>query len=218
MELHKNFRLGRKGLPRTNTLAFYEHSLITNVKSFILLGDLVFRDGQNNVKTSGDDFVIFCRRNAVQAVPAAGGVIAALVANAVAEVIAAVRVKVLVALPGGRLVTVVAVEEALLPVAGFVAVAVFEDVPAVLSAAGRRVAVLPGVEADPAVAAVVVAGVGVALFVATVVALLLAATVVDALLPVLRTDDDVVDAAGMVDASRGGLVADVAIFPAPTLV
>ena len=170
------------------------------------------------MKTSGDDFVIFCRRNAVQPVPAAGGVIAALVTNAVAEVIAAVRVKELVALPGGRLVTVVAVEEALLPVAGFVAGAVFEDVPAVLSAAGRRVAVLPGVEADPAVAAVVVAGVGVALFVATVVALLLAATIVDALLPVFRTNDDVVDAAGMVDASRGGLVADVAIFTAPTLV
>ncbi len=33
-----NVRLARKGLPWTNTLAYYEHSQITYVKSFITLG------------------------------------------------------------------------------------------------------------------------------------------------------------------------------------
>jgi hypothetical protein len=36
--LSKNIRLGWKGLPVKNTLAYYEHLQITTVKSFITLG------------------------------------------------------------------------------------------------------------------------------------------------------------------------------------
>ncbi len=36
--LPANIRLGRKGLPGKNTLAYYEHSYIMAVKSFIKLG------------------------------------------------------------------------------------------------------------------------------------------------------------------------------------
>jgi hypothetical protein len=32
-----NISLGEKGLPGTNTLAYYGHELITNVKSFMIL-------------------------------------------------------------------------------------------------------------------------------------------------------------------------------------
>ncbi len=35
LDLYANKRLGWEGLPMTNTLAYYEHSLITYVKSFI---------------------------------------------------------------------------------------------------------------------------------------------------------------------------------------
>ncbi len=34
LALPANIRLGRKGLPRTNTLTYYENLLITTVKSF----------------------------------------------------------------------------------------------------------------------------------------------------------------------------------------
>ncbi len=33
-----NIRLGWKGVPRANTIAYYEHEKITGVKSFITLG------------------------------------------------------------------------------------------------------------------------------------------------------------------------------------
>ncbi len=36
--LQTDIRPGWKAFPRTNTLAYYEHSLITAVKSFITLG------------------------------------------------------------------------------------------------------------------------------------------------------------------------------------
>ena len=36
LTLLSNIRLGWKGLPRTNTLAYYENPLITAVKSFIV--------------------------------------------------------------------------------------------------------------------------------------------------------------------------------------
>ncbi len=36
--LPANIRLGRKCLPSSNTLAYYEHEQITDVKSFITLG------------------------------------------------------------------------------------------------------------------------------------------------------------------------------------
>jgi hypothetical protein len=36
--LSTNIRLGWKGLPGTNTLAFHEHSQITDVKVFVTLG------------------------------------------------------------------------------------------------------------------------------------------------------------------------------------
>ncbi len=38
LALPTNFRLGWKGLPETNTLAYHEHSEIPVVKSFITLG------------------------------------------------------------------------------------------------------------------------------------------------------------------------------------
>jgi hypothetical protein len=38
MALPTNIRLGWKGLPRTNTLAFHEHLLIMDVNGFITLG------------------------------------------------------------------------------------------------------------------------------------------------------------------------------------
>jgi hypothetical protein len=37
LALHTKIRLGCKGLPGTNTLAYYEHLSITDVKSFITL-------------------------------------------------------------------------------------------------------------------------------------------------------------------------------------
>jgi hypothetical protein len=37
LTLPKNIRLDRKVLPATNTLAYYEHSYITDVKCFITL-------------------------------------------------------------------------------------------------------------------------------------------------------------------------------------
>ncbi len=43
--LPTNIRIGWKGLPRTNTLAYYEHSLIACVKSFITMGP-----GDNGIK------------------------------------------------------------------------------------------------------------------------------------------------------------------------
>jgi hypothetical protein len=38
MGLLENIRLGWKLLPRTNTIAYYKHSKISEVKSFITLG------------------------------------------------------------------------------------------------------------------------------------------------------------------------------------
>jgi hypothetical protein len=38
LALPTNIRLGWKGLPGTNTLAYYEYSYITDVKVFIILG------------------------------------------------------------------------------------------------------------------------------------------------------------------------------------
>ncbi len=37
LTLSTNIGVGQKGLPRTNTLAYYENSLIVSVKSFITL-------------------------------------------------------------------------------------------------------------------------------------------------------------------------------------
>ena len=91
--------------------------------------------------------MVLCRRDAVEAVPPAGRVVAALVAPAVAEVVGAEAVEVFVALTRGRVVAVVAVEEAFLLVAVRVALAVPEHVPAVLPAAGG-VAELPRTEKD----------------------------------------------------------------------
>ena len=72
-------------------------------------------------------------------------------------------------------------------------------------------------ESDATVAAVVVAGVRVALLVAAVVALLLAATVLDALPLVLGPAPDVADAVGRsVDPSRRRLVRDLAVLAAPS--
>ena len=71
-------------------------------------------------------------------------------------------------------------------------------------------------ESDPAIAAVVVAGVGVALFVAPVVALLLAAAILDALPGVLGSASDIGDAVGRsVDAARRRLVWNLAILATP---
>jgi hypothetical protein len=36
-----NHKLGQKDLPRTNTLAYYKHSLITDIKKFKTLGPLL---------------------------------------------------------------------------------------------------------------------------------------------------------------------------------
>jgi hypothetical protein len=47
LALSANIILGRKGLPWTNTLAYYEHSKITAVKSFI-----TFAPGHRNKKCS----------------------------------------------------------------------------------------------------------------------------------------------------------------------
>ncbi len=153
-------------------------------------------------------------RLAIEAVPAAGGVVAALVAVAVAVVVATVDVIVGVALePGG--ITVAAIKQALLAVAGLVAEAILEHVPAGFTSRGR-VAELPGVDAQAAVPAVVVAGVGVALLVAPVVARLGLAQVVLALLPLGINVDNLVAAVGLVDAPGAGLVLDVAIFASPS--
>ncbi len=40
LALLTNIMLSREGLPRTNTLAYYEHSEITAVKSFITYGQV----------------------------------------------------------------------------------------------------------------------------------------------------------------------------------
>ena len=125
---------------------------------------------------AGDDTSVLRLVQAVQAVPSAGRVVAVGVADAVVEDQGAPAVEVGVALEL-FVRAVAAVKEALLGVALGVAAAVVEDVPAVVSGSGGDVAHLPWVDAQPTVAAVVVAEVGVALFVTPVVTSLIGATV-----------------------------------------
>jgi hypothetical protein len=112
-------------------------------------------------------------------------------------------------------VTVKAIREALFGVADTVAVAVFENIPAVLAPWQRHVAVLPRVEADPAVPAIVVTAVSVALFVAPVVAFPLLALVQNALLHLLLVLDVLVEVVGLISSTRRGLVEDLAALSPP---
>ena len=172
------------------------------------------------METSRNDLVILCRQNTVQTIPATGSRVAARVASAVAEVIAAEGVKVLVALmavvPGlFGVFTVQTVVEALLDVAPDVADLILEHIPAVFAARKGHVAILPRVESNPAIAAVVVASVGVALFVTPVVSPLLLAVVLDALLQLSRVLVVLIDAVGLISSARRCLVKNVAVLSSP---
>jgi hypothetical protein len=192
----------------------HDERKISDKSLLFLLVKLILRNSQNDVETSGNDLVSLGRRFAVETVPAAGGVVAALLTLAVAVVIAAEGVVVFVAGKSSRF-AIVSVKQTFFSVAGLVTETVLENVPTVFAAASCRVAKLPRVQAESTVAAVVVADVSVALFVASVVALLFVAAIVDALLKLFLVVDNLVEAVGQVYSSGRSLVRNFAVLSSP---
>ena len=167
---------------------------------------------EDDVKAAGDDVMLLFVAGAVQAVPAAGGVVALVVADTVAKVLRAVNVKVGAALHNRRL-AVAAVKETLLGAAALVAVTVLEHFPARLSS-GCGVAMLPGVDSGAAVVSIKVAELVVTLRIAVIIALLGSAVVLHALLPL---DVGIVGIfnVGLVNASWRRNVVDIAVLAPP---
>lgn len=144
---------------------------------------LVHGQSEDNVEASRDDFGLFILRLAIEAVPSASRVVTAGVAMSVAVMITAVDIVMRITFQTYA-VTVAAIEKAMFRITSLVTESILENVPARFSPGGR-ITVLPGIDTEPAIAAVVAADVSVALLVTSVITGFALALVLDAFLLLL---------------------------------
>lgn len=157
--------------------------------------------------------MVFSLDLAIEAVPAACGVVTANVTVAVSVVIATINIVVGVAFQSGS-VAVSSVEIALFGVASLIAESILENIPAKLSS-GCGIAKLPRVDSEPAIASVIAAGVSVALFVASVISGLPLALELEALLLFQVNVHDFVSVVGLINTAGTGLILNVTILALP---
>ena len=156
----------------------------------------------------------FCRRFTIKSIPAARGIVTAVITLSITVMVTTVSIVVLVARQSRRF-TVVAVKETFFSVTSFITGSVLEHVPTVFTSASCNIAKLPGIETKAAISAVVVADVSVALLVAAIVALLVVTTIFDTFLKLLLVVDDLVLAVCQVNASGRSFVRDFTVLSSP---
>ena len=159
--------------------------------------------------------MVFAYWFTIQTVPSTSGIIAGQVTATVSKVIATIDIVVGIALHFGSGFAISSIKKTFFGVASLVTSAVLEDFPTGLSSPGGGVTIFPRINTQATIKTVVVAGMGVALFVATIIAGFAVAFVFDTLLFFLVRIVVYVSAVGFVNASGTGTVANVTVLTTP---